>query len=314
MYNYVYAQIVAITHRELHVKRESGLVSKRESPMSATPTRKPTQGCALLYDSTPELDVAGLISILQRAGSHRCQAHIAGRHATGNAVVYGQVQLDAHTVDLISVAAPADDRASRLTIRQALLSEEERQSLFQHQAYIHCLYAGGSPEPLAQLRALYRVVQALTEVCAPAKALGLLDIPALQAFSLPHLLDLLRWLDADPPPLGLWVRTVGLSGEEGGSSGGGMWLVTRGMAHFFQPEVAVNGRYVPDAESAESLLMSIASWLIQGTARLHLGDTLEMLAEESLEARVSRWQCTSPSPEQRWLSSPFGTVVLEPAQ
>jgi hypothetical protein len=239
---------------------------------------------------------------------------MAGHHATGNAVVYGQVQLDAHTVDLISVAAPADDRASTLTIQQALLSEEERQSLFQHQAYIHCLYAGGSPEPLVQLRALYRVVQAMTQVCAPAQALGLLDVPALQAFSLPHLLDLLRWLDADPPPLGLWVRTVGLSGEEGSSSGGGMWLVTRGMAHFFRPEVAVNGRYVPDAESAESLLMSIASWLIQGTARLHLGDALEMLAEESLEARVSRWRCTSPSPEQRWLSSPFGTVVLEPAQ
>jgi hypothetical protein len=283
--------------------------------MSATATKKPTQGCALLYDSTPELDTARLISILQRSGSHRCQAHMAGRHAPGTAVVYGQVQLDAHAVDLVSVAAPADDAASRLTIRQALLSEGERQTLFQHQAYIHCLYAGGSPQPLEQLRALYRVAQALTEVCAPAQALGLLDVPALQAFSLPHLLDLLRWLDADPPPLSLWVRTVGLSGEQGGSGGGGgMWLVTRGMAHFFQPEVAVNGRYVPDAESAESLLMSIASWLIQGTTRLHLGDTLEMLAEEAIESRVSRWRCASPSPEQRWLSSPFGTVVLEPVQ
>jgi hypothetical protein len=221
---------------------------------------------------------------------------MAGRHVPGNAVVYGRVQLDAHTIDLISVAAPADDQASRLTIRQALLSEEERQTLLGHQAYIHCLYAAGSPEPLEQLRALYRVVQVLTEVCAPAQAVGLLDVPALQAFSLPHLLDLLRWLDADPPPLGLWVRTVGLSGEPGSGSGGGMWLVTRGM------------------ESAESLLMSIASWLIQGATRLHLGDTLEMLAEEALESRVSRWRCTSPSPEQRWLSSPYGTVVLEPAQ
>jgi hypothetical protein len=315
MYKYVYALIVSVAHRKLRARRESELESKRESPMSATPTKKPIQGCALLYDNTPELNTARLISILQRSGSHRCQAHMAGHDATGKVVVYGEVQLDAHTIDLISVAAPADDQASRLTILEALLSEEERQTLLRHHAYIHCLYTGGSPEPLEQLRALYRVVQALTEVCAPARALGLLDIPALQAFSLPHLLDLLRWLDADPPPLSLWVRTVGLSGEQGGSSGvGAIWLVTRGMAHFFQPEVAVSGQYVPDAESAESLLMSIASWLIQGTTRLHLGDTLEMMAEEAVESRVSRWRCASPAPEQRWLSSPYGTVVLEPAQ
>jgi hypothetical protein len=86
------------------------------------------------------------------------------------------------------------------------------------------------------------------------------------------------------------------------------------MAHFFQPEVAVHGRYVPDAESGEALLMSIASWLILGTTRLQLGDTLEMLAEEARESRVSRWRCTSPSPEQRWLAAPFGTVVLVPEQ
>ena len=284
--------------------------------MSATPPKKPTQGCALLYDSTPELDTVHLITILQSAGFHTCRAQMAGRHAPGKAVVYGQVQLDAHTVDLVSVAAPADDPASKLTILEGILSPEDRQALLGHQAYIHCLYAGGSQRPLEQLRALYRVVQALIEVSAPAQALGLLDVPALQAFSLPQLLDLLRWLDADPPPIGLWVRTVGLSGEHEGNGGGAgdMWLVTRGLAHFLQPEVAVNGRYVLDAESGESLLMSIASWLIQAMTRLHLGDTLEMLAEEAMESRVSRWRCASPAPEQRWLASPYGTVVLEPVQ
>jgi len=283
--------------------------------MSAAPTQKPTQGCALLYDSTPEPDTSRLISILEGTGSHRCRASVTGRHGPGKAVVYGQVQLDAHIVNLVSVDSPADDRVSRLTILQAMLSDEERQVLFGHRAYIHCLYAGGSQEPLEQLRALYRVVQALTEVCAPAQALGLLDIPALQAFSLPHLLELLRWLDADPPPLGLWIRIIGLSGaQEGAGNSAHVWLVTRGLAHFFQPEIAVNGQYVPDAESAESMLMSIASWLIHRATRLNLGDTLEMLAEESLESRVSRWRCSSPSPEQRWLASPYGTVVLEPAQ
>ncbi|MGO8948582.1 MAG: hypothetical protein ACLQUY_13165 [Ktedonobacterales bacterium] len=269
---------------------------------------KYTQGCAVLYDSVPYPNAARLVQALNPQGTLSCQARFAGGHAEGSLVVRGRIDLGQHSIDLISVAAAADDQASRLALLESLLSPEDRQTLQGHQAYIHCLYAGGSTEPLEQLRALYRVVAALTDSCAPAEALGLLDVPALQAFARADLLDLLKWLDADPPPIGLWVRVVEVGGEQGG-----LWLVTRGLFHFFQPEIAVDGQHLGNEESAESLLMSLASWLIQGSTRLHLGDTLDMLAEEGRESRVSRWRCRPPSYEQRWLAAPYGTVILEPA-
>ncbi|GEM_PF-2123077 len=280
------------------------------SAMNAASGQKPiyTQGCALLYPAVPHINVPQVLNTLAAGGRHQCQMQWNGHHDERHPILRGRVRFDQHEIHLISVAAPADDEATRLALTEALLTDDDRKVLAGHRAYIHCLYAGGSPDPLDQLRALYHVAGALITSCAPAQAIGLLDVPALQAFTTPDALELLRWLDADPPPIGLWVRIVGLSGQRGD-----MWLTTRGLAHFFKPELAVNGQHVNDAESAESLLMSIALWLIQGITKLHPNDTLEMMAEEGLESKMSRWRCAVPTNDQRWFAAPYGTLILEPA-
>ena len=269
---------------------------------------KYTQGCALLYDRPPQLDSARIIRALDPTQALGCRAHFVGGHDQGSLVVKGRIDLGEHHVDVVSVAAAADDQATRLALQESALSAEDCQALMDHRAYIHCQYIGERKAPLEQLRALYRVVLGLLDSCAPAEALGLVNVPALLAFTRAELLEMLRWLDADPPPIGLWLRVVALGGEPAG-----IWLVTRGLFAFMQPEIAVNGNHVVDEEGGESLLMSIASWLIQGGAVLRPDDTLEMLAEEDRESKTSHWHCRVPTSRQGFLAAPHGTLILEPA-
>jgi hypothetical protein len=271
------------------------------------------QACAILYDGAPGVRAERLDAALRQSGARECAVALdESARAAGQPVVRGRVRMDGHEIRLVLVAAPADDEATRVALREALLTDEERQALLAHRAYIHCLYARGSANPLDQLRALYRVAGALVMDAAEggqgARALGLVDVPALHAFTAPDLLALTRYVYADPPPIDLWVRLVGVSGQRGDT-----WLLTRGLAHFGKPELAISGRHAASGESAEALLMSVASWIISGTARVGVGDTLEMLAEEEQGDGVSRWTCRAPSQDERWLAAPFGTLILAPA-
>ncbi len=267
-----------------------------------------SQACAVLYSRPQEISAADLAASLDPSRMLGCRVSVDGSHDDGNLLVRGRIELGHHHIDIVSVAAPAADQASILAVQGSELTPDDSRLLLGHQAYVHCLYAGGSANPLEQLRSLYRVVMSLFDTATPEEALGFLNVPALIAFTRADAVRMLKWLDSEPPPFGLWVRIVALGGESGST-----WLVTRGLFAFLLPEIAVNGTYVSDEQSGESLLMSIASWLIQGLAQLQVGDTLEMLAEEDRESKLSRWLCRAPTRQQRFLAAPYGTLILEPA-
>lgn len=285
--------------------------------MSAVPPSPLQQACAILYDGPPALDADAVQQALQRLGARASSVAFAAMDqgaapSSGQVLRHGRAHIDGIELHLTTVAAPADDAAMQLALHAALLAEDDRAALLAHRAYLYCATQPSAAPPLAQLRALYRLAGALVATAQAGAtrvggaALGVVDVPALHAIASADLLEVVRWLDADPPPLGLWVRPVGVGGGRGD-----MWLLTRGLAHFGAPELAVTGRDARDPESAEALLMSVALWVVQGTAALAPGHTLEMVAEEG--SGLTRWRCRAPQPEERWLAAPYGTLVLAPA-
>ena len=269
-----------------------------------------TQACAVLYDGPPLIDAQAIGAALRAAGARHISVVFEAENHTGpDSIVRGRIRMDGHTVHVVSAARPATDQTMRVALREALLDDEDRESLLAHQGCTQCLYLEGSTSPLAQLRALYRVAGALiTASGSSSHALGVVDAPALIALPAAEAVSLLRWLDASPPPIGLWVRLFCIT-----DSDGDLWLLTRGLTHFQVPELALRARDVSGEDDGESLLMSIASWIITGAGKIRPGDKLTMMAEENHPDSSATWRCVVPEQKAGWMAAPFGTVLLLPA-
>lgn len=269
-----------------------------------------TQICTVLYGGPPILDANAIGSALRAAGAHQISVLFeAAGHDDSGSIVRGRVRMDGHRVHLISVAEPARDQGIQLALREALLDDGERQLLQGHQGYIQCLYLDGSPNALSQLRALYRIASALVASSrGSSPALGIVDPRALIAHTTVAATALLRWLDTAPPPIALWIRLFAITDRAGD-----LWLLTRGLTHFRAPELALRAGDVADGEDGESLLMSIASWIVTGAAQVRPGDQLEMMAAEGHPGSSASWRCVAPDSHLTWMDAPFGTILLRPA-
>jgi hypothetical protein len=95
------------------------------------------QACALLYDRLPEFDLERVVRALDPRGAHGCRASFAGAENGNGLVRRGIIALDQHQIEVVRVAVPADDQASRLALQQSLLSPEDSAALLGHRAYIH---------------------------------------------------------------------------------------------------------------------------------------------------------------------------------
>jgi hypothetical protein len=220
----------------------------------------------------------------------------------GEQVAIGVASLGDAQVAIIVHEWPLPGDIASYAIGPSSWSRETKARLSKHTCYALCTYLGEA-EPIERVIALYKVALALidqgavgiashqTWSCCPADvAMELLDTP--QAW------ERLR-REGRPAELLVGFARVWVEGE--------LWFISRGHYLFGLPELAFKARSYGEAQDLRMVFNKTFSYLFNHGPPVQAGQAGEGILpiERSACLRFS-----TPSPQQRFLEAPHGTLIL----
>lgn len=212
----------------------------------------------------------------------------------------GELRFGAHQIQLAGQPIPLPQAIVDRTLHVSPWQPQIKAAMRQHQAHLSLVYAGGHPDPVEQMLALYWAAYAFQN----EDLLGIVNEQAWTAhppadFLTPERLQSYR----EEIPFILWVGYVKFYLDPSQ-----YWLATKGHHLFDVPDLAT---LVTSAElEGDTIedLIAIFYYLYDNDVTAAAGDTLE------LQSTGQTLKFAEVPPELEALMGPSGTLVVAPAE
>lgn len=211
----------------------------------------------------------------------------------------GQAAFGRHTFHIAGLAMPLPPDIIDRTIMVSPWQAQIKAAMRHHRAHLSLVYAGGDPDPIEQLVALYSLAHAFEN----EDLLGIVNEPAWTAHPPADFLSQERIASyRHKIPFNLWIGYVRFYTDSES-----YWLTTKGHHIFDVPDLAYQIQPGEDPDAIIRLFINIFYYLYEQDVEVSAGDTLEIAGSGQ------QLQFSEVTELTELLMGPSGTLVIAKA-